>query len=437
MANSLAKRMSTNESKPRKPKRGHRLPHGEGSFYHRVTDNRWVGTIEAGTTIHGKRRRIVVTDKDEGRAWDKLQVKRKILLTEGRAAALQTSMTLEAWLTKWLEIQKATLRPEAYNGAASYVRRWMVPTLGRIQVEDLTPTHVRKLRDTILNAGRSSTHAGTIMGQLQTALRAAQSEGLQVSEGVFAVKRPPKSNTRQRTAIPLETCWTILDAVLKRADGARWVIAFLQGMRPAEVLGLTWDAIDFDAGTIDVSWQLKKLAYNKPRDPSSGFRVPIKYEVIPVFLSYHLVRPKTEAGLRVIPLIPWMRDALLAWREVAPDSPSGLVFPRPNGLPRIDKDDTAEWKALQDSLGAWKRPAADDSTGPVYWDAYEIRHSTATLLLAAKVDPEVVKAIMGHSDILVTRGYQHADIDMKREALEKVAAFLKGRPEPVKQLSAS
>ena len=237
--------MSTNESKPRKPKRGHRLPHGEGSFYHRVTDNRWVGTIEAGTTIHGKRRRIVVTDKDEGRAWDKLQVKRKILLTEGRAAALQTSMTLEAWLTKWLEIQKATLRPEAYNGAASYVRRWMVPTLGRIQVEDLTPTHVRKLRD------------------------------------------------------------------------------------------------------------------------------------------------------------------------------------------------TAEWKALQDSLGAWKRPAADDSTGPVYWDAYEIRHSTATLLLAAKVDPEVVKAIMGHSDILVTRGYQHADIDMKREALEKVAAFLKGRPEPVKQLSAS
>ena len=57
--------------------------------------------------------------------------------------------------------------------------------------------------------------------------------------------------------------------------------------------------------------------------------------------------------------------------------------------------------------------------------------------LEAQVDPEVVKAIMGHSDILVTRGYQHVDIDMKREALEKVAAFLKGWPEPVKQLSAS
>lgn len=57
----------------RVPSRGHQLPFGQGSFYFREADQRWVGTVEAGRTERGTRRRITVTDRDEDAAWAKLQ----------------------------------------------------------------------------------------------------------------------------------------------------------------------------------------------------------------------------------------------------------------------------------------------------------------------------------------------------------------------------
>lgn len=415
------------KNRTRQPQKRHCPRHGDGSFYFREADQRWVGTFEAGDNAKGKRRRVVVTDKDENRAWDKYMTKRKILLTEGRAAALQRSITVAAWIDRWLPIQERCLRPGTYAGSASYCRRWIVPTVGRVRLEDVTAAHVRKVADAARAAGRSTTTAGTIQGVFQKLLRDAQVEGYQVSESALKVERPSKSNTRQRAAIPLDQAWLLIDAALQRDGGARWLMAFIQGMRPAEVLGLRWDAIDFERGLVDVSWQLKTLPYRVKRDRSSGFRIPDGYEIEQLELGWHLVRPKSAAGQRLIPLVPWMKEQLQSWQKVAPMSPHGLVFPRPDGRPRVDKADVAEWRAIQDAAGVWKTPAVGD-TPAVYWDSYEIRHSTATLLLAAGVDPVIIEAIMGHSDILVTKTYQHVDTAMMRKALESVAEKLKERP---------
>lgn len=52
------------------------------------------------------------------------------------------------------------------------------------------------------------------------------------------------------------------------------------------------------------------------------------------------------------------------------------------------------------------------------------RHTTAALLLAAKVDPAIVKDIMGHSDVVTTMGYQHSNQVLSLDALGKVAGML-------------
>src|SRR5690606_40016384 len=70
----------------------------------------------------------------------------------------------------------------------------------------------------------------------------------------------------------------ILATATPRPDVSRWIAALLQGMRPAECRGLTWDAVDLDSGSIDVSWQMKPLPYKIPRDRASGFRVPTSEE---------------------------------------------------------------------------------------------------------------------------------------------------------------
>ena len=83
----------------------------------------------------------------------------------------------------------------------------------------------------------------------------------------------------------------------------------------------------------------------------------------------------------------------------------------------VKKDDRLAWRALQDVAGVHK-----DDGG--YYLVHEARHSTATLLMAAGVPATVVIAIMGHTAITTSMGYQHADLDQARHALEAVAPRL-------------
>ncbi len=397
-------------------RRKYTLPHGEGSFYHRDRDDRWVGTIEAGTSRTGARRRIVVTDKDRDRAWSKLQAKRKEILLEGMTPeGVRAGASVESWMSEWLAIRARVVRPKTYALEEGMSRKWIIPTLGRVKLEQISPADVRRLTSRIVDEGRSTTTARTVQRILLQALKAALAEGHQVPQRILLTKAPAKA-VGTRTAIPVDDAIRLLDAARETPDAARWVAALLQGMRQGEVLGLTWECVDLQAGTLDVSWQLQELRY-KDRDRGT-FQVPDTYEARQLHGALHLVRPKTSAGYRLIPLVPWMSAALQALADAHPRRPHELVFPRDeSGLPRVPAQDRAAWKRLQERAGVSK----PDGSAYVL---HEARHTTATLLLAAGVDPEVIKTIMGHSNIVTTHGYQHVSQTMARQALEKVAVSL-------------
>jgi integrase len=180
-------------------------------------------------------------------------------------------------------------------------------------------------------------------------------------------------------------------------------------------LGLTWDAVDLHNMRMDISWQLQRLPY---LDRKAGtFRVPAGFEARRIDNSLHLTRPKTSSGWRIIPLVPWMHRVLTAWQDICPDSPAGLVWPRPQGRPRLISDDMAEWHALQCMAGVG-HPSGR------YYTGHEARHSCATLLLEEGVDAHTVQAILGHSSILTSRMYMHSSDVLTRQALERVAARL-------------
>lgn len=392
------------------------LPYGDGSFYYSTSSRRWVGVIEAGTAANGKRRRLTVSSRDKDTAWSKLQAKRKEIMIDGLTPeGVRAGASVETWLTTWIERRKYEVRPKTYQTDASIVRKWIIPTIGRTKLDSLSPAHIRKLTDTMRNADVSTTTARYAQRILQQALKDAIVEGHQVPQRVLAVEKP-RTAVSDRTSIPVEDAIRLLEVARERGEGARWVAALLQGMRQGEVLGLTWDRVDLEAGTLDISWQLQQLRY-EDRDRGTFIR-PDGYEAIQVDGALHLVRPKTKSGYRVIPLVPWMR-AELTRLHAEPHSESGFVFTRAGDTtrPRTPKEDREAWKALQTAAGVHK---GNDG----YYVLHEARHTTATLLLAADVDPEVIKAIMGHSDIVTTAGYQHVSQTMARKALEKVAATL-------------
>jgi integrase len=219
-----------------------------------------------------------------------------------------------------------------------------------------------------------------------------------------------------REAMPTEDAIKMLAAATTLPHGSTWAAAFLQGLRPSERRGLTWDAIGAD--TFTVSWQLQALPYNVTRDRSSGFRIPDGFEHRQVAGALHLTRPKTKAGMRVYPLVPWMRDALDHWRAIAPpDPPGGLVWP----MAANDKADVAEWQWLQDTTNV-RHPSGR------YYHRHEARHTTATLLLELDVPESVRVAIMGHSTIASTRAYEHVRDPQVLQALTGIAGRLQLTP---------
>lgn len=388
------------------------LSQGEGSFYQSKSDGRWVGVIEAGWTERGTRRRVTVSSMDKDKAWDKLAAARK-RISLGQAAAVNT-LTVKAWSESWITQSREHMRPTSLAQHQTRIKRWVIPACGARRLDQLTPGDIRAVQTALVEADRSPDTRRAVHSTLMTMLRAAKAEGHQVPEPVLMVRRPP-AGVQTRGAIPAEDALRLVAVAAQEPDAARWVAALLQGMRQGECLGLTWDAVDLDASTIDISWQLAQLKYADKR--ARTFALPPGFEARHLHGTMHLTRPKSAAGERRIPMVPWMRDALRAWREVAPDSPHGLVWPADSGRPRNATHDREAWRALLE------RAEVSRPDGSPYL-LHEARHTAATLLALAGVRDEVRVAIMGHSQVEMTQGYTHVSEAQAREALSAAAGML-------------
>jgi integrase len=402
---------------------------------HEPCRGRWVGSLEAGTTAKGTRRRPKVVGKTEAEVRRKLRDKRRDVELHG-VTEVSSRATVRSWGDEWLKIVQRTLAPNSYTPTRTAVTKWIVPTIGHKRFADLTPAHVRAVHDAMREHVADSTrvrHHWTLMSMLKAALL----EGHPVSPRVLAVPAPA-AGTNDRTDMELEEAIAVMGAAAESLPHAsRFAGALLQGVRQGESIGLTWDECDFKTRRVTLSWQVQPLPYNVKRDRTSGFRVPDGYEYQPLCLQNAdgqwvpagtrgakvmgqlcLVRPKSSKSWRVLPMVPWFHDALLAWREIAPPSPHGLVWPKPDGQPRTTKADDEEWYGLQKAAGV-RHPS-----GERFYTIHETRHTTATLLMEADVDPHIITAILGHSSIVTSRGYQHAGTKHTMPALQQVAERL-------------
>lgn len=382
-----------------------------------LPNGKWRGQYPIGFTASGARRYATVTGRSEKDAATKLRSKINEIESHGVPRAGAGSKTVRAWSEEWLPLYQKRVSPNRWTDARGVVKRYIVPAIGHKRLASLTPPDVRLVHAAVESAGFSLYTSLRAHDVLMVMLKDAGRDGLRVPGNVLTVKRPgvPES---ERDALPIEDATAILRVASDMPGGSLWLSPFLQGLRSGEVRGLTWDRVDFDRRLIDVSWQLQALPYD---DRAEGtFRVPEGYLKKQLVGQMHLVRPKTKKSKRVLPLVPWVYDALLAWKQVAPANPYDLVWTI-GGRPIRTHDHLKAWAALQDSAGV---AHVDEDGARRPYTLHEARHTTATLLLRAGVDPHVVTSILGHSKITTSRGYQHVSLDMELSALEQVAAML-------------
>jgi len=402
-----------------------RRTYGDGSLFQRA-DGYWVARLELGWDANGNRKRWQGAGKTQARALEKLRDARNQIASTGTVA--KSGMTTESWLRQWLdEIVRPTVRPNTVTGYRNAMDHWIIPALGKVPVGKVAPSHVRALHRKV-EEGSSLGNANAVFRVLRSALSAAEREGI-VPRNVAKLVQT-KSSKVTRSALTAEQARMLLSKTTKHPLYSRWLTALLEGARQGEALGLQWDRVDLDAGTIDISWQLQTMPYKHGcrgggEKPSCGRKaaghckakkldIPSGYEYIQLNGAKCLVRPKSTAGLRKIPMPAVLVDALGKHRResIGTPNPYGLVWTDEAGNPLDTQDDLKQWKAALAAAGL-----------PVL-TMHSARHTTATLLMALGVDVQIIQAIMGHSQATTTQGYQHADLSMARKALDNLGRSL-------------
>lgn len=369
-------------------------------------DGVWVYRVDTGRiTVQGTRERLTVSSKDKREATRKYRELMRRLNAGDIPQAGSAKMTVARWAEQWLPMHAEKVRPTTYATDAGAIRKWVLPTIGHRRLADLTPADLRALRLAITDAGRSTTTALHAHAVLKKLLKDARIEGHEVPQRIFDVPRPTKA-ANDRGAMPLDQLVKVLAVVGQRDDSSRWVLALLYGIRQGETLGLTWDRVTDT--TIDLSWQLQHLPKNHA--------TPDGWEARHITGRAWWTRPKTAAGRRVLPLLPFVRDVLEGGRATWRENPWGLLWVEPSGQPIDGNDDRARWYAIQAEAGV-----AHPSGRP--WMVHEARHSAATLLKQGGASDQLVAAILGQKYLV--QSYVHAgELEEMVRALGGVAERL-------------
>src|SRR5699024_5458419 len=197
------------------------------------------------------------------------------------------------------------------DGACA-VRRSLTPSRRMVRLCKLAAAPVRRLRGPITEElGLSSPTAPRSHRLLSVALRDAKRAG-RVTRNVATtdyMDAPSAAVVDVRT-LDQDEALQLLATAATRADGARWALSLLTGARSGEALGLEWDRVDFERGTLTFSWQLQRLTYEHGcgdtpcrfkragNCPHRLVRTPAGFEHRQVDGGLYLVRPKTRTGWR-------------------------------------------------------------------------------------------------------------------------------------------
>lgn len=403
-----------------------RRQRGEGALFQRASDGKWVGRVNIGW-IDGKRR----TKSVYGNTQEEARVKLRKAAASVAAGNVQTAgTTVEKWLTVWLaEVcpAKEKMRPRTLINYESYCRNYLVPCLGKVRLDRMGAQHVRQLAKYITGKGLSTTTAGHAHAILTTALNDAIREGL-IERNPAELVAHPANAKNQRRSLTLIDVRALLGVLEGLRDETRWHAALYLGMRQGECLGLRWDRVDLNAGTVTIDTQLQRLPYEHGCGPLHLCRTQNKahrcthrqirtiagydYEIVKGNLC--LVTTKTDP--RIVPMPEALQLGLIAqqWTEAKGlYAPTGLVWTTPDGSPIDGADDRARWHDLL-------RLAGIEDT-----DQHSARHTTATLLLALGVSEDVRMAILGHSVAATAAKYAHVDLTLSRRALGALESAIK------------
>jgi integrase len=362
--------------------------HGEGSVYQRK-DGRWVAQFYLET---GKKKCLYRKSEKEARA----ALRKALHELEQGTLATGPQQTLKVYLEQWLEqVHRPTVRLSTYYSYRTIIHKHLIPCLGYIQLQRLTPQHVQAFYAEKLKEGLSAKRVRMFHSVLHTALANAVKWNL-VARNVCDVIVLPSRKRYEIQPLTEQQAKRFLQAVHGHKLEALLTVALVTGMRRGELLGLRWQDIDLETGSIQIRRSIIRvggfgLVESEPKT-AKGRRKIILPDFVREVLQRHRTRQQ-EARVKAGP----------QWQE------KELVFCNLHGgyiQPTMLHED-------------FKRILKEASLPNMRF--HDLRHSAATLLLGMGVNPKIVQELLGHSSISMTMDiYSHVLPSMQQEAMGKL-----------------
>ena len=319
-------------------------------------------------------------------------------------AAIDHDMPFSSYLVQWMEITRSTLKPNTAAGYASMIQNPIAPyfqqrgiTLGGLQAVDIQMFYTSQLKRVSAN---TVIHYHAI---IHRALKYAVKTDLIDVNPADKVERPRKDRFTASFYDGNE-----VNRLFQAARGTPLelpvMLAAFYGLRRSEVVGLKWDAIDFENKTIAIRHTVTACA-------EKGRRIEVAADTT-----------KTASSRRTLPLVPAFQTKLAALKEE--QEKNRILCGRSYctdylGYVLVD----AMGNRLKLSYISTAFPALLKRNGLRPIRFHDLRHSCASLLLKNGVPMKQIQEWLGHSDFSTTANiYAHLDAGSKltsAQAMEK------------------
>lgn len=371
----------------------HRKSNGEGHIRQRK-DKLW----EAQLFINGKRKSIYGKTKTE--------VRKKMTETQAQYDAGEyteaSSITLAEWADIWLTDYMMGKRDSTIAQYTMYVNKHILPTLGKVPLQKLTAPQIQHLYNALCKDMEPKTVKnihGILHGMLEKAIKIGY-----LRYNPTAPCELPKIIRKEMHPILDDRLPRFLEAIKGHRYEKLFYVAVFTGMRESEIIGLTWNCVNFEHGTIRLYRQLLKV-----RGGHGAYEFgPLKTR------QERLFKPAPQ----VMEVLKEVRRQQATWKlrcGEAWHNPSDLVFTHEDGS-----------HLCSDSVyGCFKRVVTKIGMPEVRF--HDLRHTFITLSVENGTDFKTISETVGHATVAFTQDrYGHVSNAMMDNAAERMERLISG-----------
>lgn len=337
-------------------------------------DGRWQGTVEIPSATKKRVRKFVYAAT---RQECKRKLRELIEQYENNSLINPTKTTFKEFARFWLDTYCINLSPTTIDGYTRIVNVYAAPHIGEMKLSKILPMHIQLMMNEF-----SKNHSRKTCNNLVSVVRSV----FNYAKINHIIKENPVSDInivtdkiRYKYRIYNEEEFNrLLEVVTGTEHEIPVLLAGLCGMRASEIMGLTWNNIDFDTGTIKIT-SAYVYANKKTVDKTT----------------------KTYDSYRDVIAPSYVIDRL---RESRKDSV--LVFPRPDGSPN---NSNRYGKMFSRML---------EKNGLPHTRFHDLRHFNATMMMIHGITEKEASERLGHSSVNMTRKYQHVLKDRENRTAE-------------------